>query len=128
MTDAYKRSLRCADCQVDTGTTGEWYMVRDAVWERAWPGTSQPDYVRTYDEPCRYILCIGCLEAQLGRELTRQDFVMGGNYGSPRLRDRWAQMPEQAAGIVTDEEFPASRRRLERHPRQGARAPARGEG
>jgi hypothetical protein len=99
MTDAYKRSLRCADCQVDTGATGEWYMVRDAVWERAWPGTSQPDYVRTYDEPCRYILCIGCLEARLGRELTRQDFVMGGNYGSARLRDRWAQMPEQAAKI-----------------------------
>ena len=29
---------RCADCNIGTITLGEWYMVRDDVWQHAWAG------------------------------------------------------------------------------------------
>jgi len=29
---------RCVDCGLGTNTAGEWYMVRDHVWEQAWAG------------------------------------------------------------------------------------------
>jgi hypothetical protein len=59
----------CADCGVNTSRIGEWYMVTDAVWEQAWPGTPRigTDYL--------HILCIGCLEQRLGRPLTAGDFT-----------------------------------------------------
>jgi len=29
---------RCCGCGVGTNVLGEWYMVRDTVWELAWRG------------------------------------------------------------------------------------------
>ncbi|WP_079170934.1 hypothetical protein [Streptomyces sp. CC53] len=59
----------------------EWYTVLDSVWEHAGAGEGG-------------ILCVGCLEARLGRRLRRRDFVDAAlndpDYGrhSPRLLSR----------------------------------------
>jgi hypothetical protein len=69
---------RCADCSIGTYTIGEWYMVRDEVWERAWAGRRKPWHAL----PGQEILCIGCLEKRLGRTLKPSDFtdsVEGGH-------------------------------------------------
>jgi hypothetical protein len=34
----------CADCGVGTHTLGEYYMVRDEVWEQAWAGRRKPRF------------------------------------------------------------------------------------
>jgi hypothetical protein len=49
----------CNDCDADVYGLGEWYMVRDRIWPDEVPGA----------------LCIGCLEARAGRELTPSDFA-----------------------------------------------------
>lgn len=53
---------RCRDCRVDTQRNGEYYMVHDEIWALA--GL----------DVCDGMLCIGCLERRLDRELTRADF------------------------------------------------------
>jgi hypothetical protein len=55
----------CADCGIGTIRLGEWYMVRDEVWEQAWCGRRKPWHVL----PGQEVLCIGCLEKRLGRTL-----------------------------------------------------------
>ena len=52
----------CMDCGVDTTKIDEYYGVRDEVWLEANPA----DFG---------ILCIGCLETRLGRQLNRADFT-----------------------------------------------------
>jgi hypothetical protein len=54
----------CVDCRWDTINLGEWYMVRDDVWEQACRREPKPAY-----------LCIGCLEERLSRTLTPDDFI-----------------------------------------------------
>lgn len=54
--------FNCAACSVDTLSIDEYYMVTDEVWETAWPARSG-------------MLCIGCLEDRLGRQLTASDFT-----------------------------------------------------
>ena len=85
MTDAEMRAcFRCRDCGLDTGGgpsgIDEYYGVHEAVWGAA--GMPREDGM----------LCIGCLEARLGRQLTHEDLT-----GAPinrifthssRLRDR----------------------------------------
>jgi hypothetical protein len=63
---------RCADCAVGTHTLGEWYMVKDHVWEQAWAGRRKSWHGKI---PGQEILCIGCLEERIGRTLTRHDFT-----------------------------------------------------
>jgi hypothetical protein len=58
---------RCSDCGTVTlspepGVRAEWYTVHDEVWAAAGA------------EPHGVILCIGCLEARLGRWLGPDDF------------------------------------------------------
>jgi hypothetical protein len=53
----------CADCGVDTNLNGEYYMVNDDMWE-----TAAEDVVDG-------MLCIGCLEDRIGRELELKDFA-----------------------------------------------------
>lgn len=71
----------CLDCHKDTYQMEEYYMVTDAVWEEA-----NPDHAG--------MLCIGCLEERLGRELEFKEFlwcplnVRNVYEGSERLRDR----------------------------------------
>jgi hypothetical protein len=72
----------CDDCGVCTHETDEWYMLKDAVWEAV-----------AGDE----VLCIGCVERRLGRELELCDFAeMEMNISdnqSERLRDRLSRHP-----------------------------------
>lgn len=74
----------CDDCGLLTAPDDgpdEWYTVRDDVWSAA--GASPDD-----------ILCVGCLEQRLGRELCSRDFIPSilndPGYGrhSERLVDR----------------------------------------
>ena len=57
----------CLDCGVDTQEIDEYYMVDWPVWEEATGGI--------YGGPPNGMLCIGCLETRLGRELTPDDFL-----------------------------------------------------
>lgn len=58
----YGRAFICLDCGVDTNELGEYYMLRDTVWEQALPAVDG-------------MLCIGCVEKRLGRELNGHDFI-----------------------------------------------------
>jgi hypothetical protein len=53
-------SSRCVDCDVDCYEIDEYYMVHDDVWPIA---------------PFGGMLCIGCIEARIGRRLTPTDFT-----------------------------------------------------
>ena len=74
-------SFNCMDCGIDTSLSHEYYMVRNRVWLQANP---QGDGM----------LCIGCLEESLGRQLTFKDFTNaplnrpGGWTQSERLINR----------------------------------------
>ena len=75
--------VHCGDCGTDTVQIGEFYMVHDALWAQAQDaGRACP------------ILCIGCIEARLGRRLRGPDFnaaplnFFAACGRSPRLRSR----------------------------------------
>lgn len=61
----------CADCGVGTFTIGEYYMVKDDIWEEAWAGRRKS----WTSLPGQEILCIGCLESRIGRTLMSCDFT-----------------------------------------------------
>jgi hypothetical protein len=64
----------CNDCaKRSKGCIADWYMVKRAVWEQAWPGTASRS---AKDVPMKHFLCIPCLERRLNRRLTRRDFDM----------------------------------------------------
>ena len=73
----------CLDCGFDTCYGKEYYMVHADVWKQS--GVS----------PNGGMLCDGCLEGRIGRELTGADFTDAPcNYifeGSDRLRDRMSR-------------------------------------
>lgn len=84
-------TTRCADCGFGAITGGEYYMVKDEVWEAAWAGRRKP----WHEVDGQQILCVGCLEARIGRTLTAFDFtgapINDVNFGgekSERLLDR----------------------------------------
>ncbi len=54
----------CLDCKVNTLYTEEYYMVNDYLWKSAFP-----------TEDTDGMLCVGCLEARIGRTLTPSDFT-----------------------------------------------------
>jgi hypothetical protein len=70
----------CRDC--GASTHAERYIVKDETWRQ-----SALDYRSG-------MLCVGCLEARLGRKLARGDFIFTPLniealwFGSERLRDR----------------------------------------
>ena len=72
----------CGDCGYPTNELGEfgdrvpgkreWYVVTDEVWEAAgMPLADHEDAVYSGEG----ILCVGCLERRLGRELVGADFA-----------------------------------------------------
>jgi len=68
----------CLDCGVDTFDIGEMYMVTDELWEHI---VGQIVLVFDDDGVCTErtgpglgMLCVGCFETRLGRELTPDDF------------------------------------------------------
>src|SRR5580765_6420547 len=63
----------CLDCGEPTCRNrrpSEWYMVHDHIWAQSGAPTRHVMDERT--QGC--YLCIGCLEARLGRQLTAADF------------------------------------------------------
>lgn len=72
----------CEDCELNVFEMREYYMIHDMVWGSV---------VR--QEHQHILLCIGCIEARLGRTLTPADFTFCGvnvcaNKKSMRLLDR----------------------------------------
>jgi hypothetical protein len=55
------RCFFCLDCNVNTCDIDEYYTLHDHIWLAANPKS-------------KGMLCIGCLEARLGRIVTRADF------------------------------------------------------
>jgi hypothetical protein len=78
---AGRKRFICLGCKVDTGKMGEHYMLRDEVWNKV--HTSAVG-----------MLCVGCVEVRLGRQLVPADFhpcyINNRNYGfrSSRLSQR----------------------------------------
>lgn len=78
------RGFECLDCGTNTSTICEYYMVHSYLWHLANP-----------DRP-EGMLCIGCLENRIGRQLRSGDFIhapinIEGAFGfvhSQRLRNR----------------------------------------
>jgi hypothetical protein len=65
-----RSSFLCLDCGVDTGAIDEEYRVTNELWARVNPGGEG-------------MLCIGCLEKRLGRELTPDDFLIWDDRDHP---------------------------------------------
>lgn len=61
-------SSRCKDCGIDTIESGQYYMVKPAIWAYAC-------YPETGKWPNGFMLCFGCLEERIGRSLTKSDFT-----------------------------------------------------
>jgi len=59
----FRRRFCCIDCGKCTHCSGEYYMVRDALWEAA--GIA----------PEGSMLCLADLERRIGRTLTTNDFT-----------------------------------------------------
>jgi hypothetical protein len=55
--------FECVDCRVNTNAINEYYMVNREVWLASGLKSNGG------------MLCIGCLEHRIGRELTRKDFT-----------------------------------------------------
>lgn len=55
-------SFLCLDCGQDTGKMREYYFVHTELW-------------LTVVSSAKGMLCVGCLEKRLGRELTAADFT-----------------------------------------------------
>lgn len=78
----------CVDCHVDTEAICEFFHVHDDVWAAATAGRGVPE---------GNVLCIGCVEARLGRQLTARDFTnarvnLFGKH-SARLKNRLTASP-----------------------------------
>lgn len=56
-----RRKFLCLDCKVDTGKAHEHYFINTDTW------------LSVVDSPIG-MLCVGCLEHRLGRELNSSDF------------------------------------------------------
>lgn len=79
------KEFECKDCSVNTMDIDEYYMVWDPIWQQA----GNPNGM----------LCIGCLEKRLGRELCAKDFsdalinaVSSSNFQSEHLVSRMTQI------------------------------------
>lgn len=71
-----ERDFSCYDCEVNTSEINEYYMVNFDLWNSV---------------ATNGMLCIGCLERRIGRQLVSSDFIdapinkMGG---SARMKSR----------------------------------------
>jgi hypothetical protein len=71
----------CADCRCSVGGIGEWCLLKNFVWEQAWPKTGQKS--SRAKMPMKHFLCVGCLEKRIGRKLTRADFDLRSTHNKP---------------------------------------------
>lgn len=56
-----RRRFRCLDCQIDTGKAHEHYFINTVTW-------------LSVVQTTKGMLCIGCIETRLGRQLIAADF------------------------------------------------------
>jgi hypothetical protein len=91
---AYDEPICCADRGEDTIMIGEWYMVHEEIWERAWSNI---------DPRARWhqILCIGCLERCIGRTLMASDFPAGIMCNDPKRRHISDRMRDRLTATVS---------------------------
>lgn len=71
-----RQNFLCVDCGICTHTINEYYMVRSYLWKTAMqanPKISERKRKRELD--LSTMLCLGCLEKRLKRELTPDDFT-----------------------------------------------------
>ncbi len=72
-----RKKFLCLDCKVDTGLAGEHYMLIDKTW-------------LSVVDSNKGMLCIGCIEKRLGRQLCPDDFnnsyVNNLNFGTRSVR------------------------------------------
>lgn len=54
----------CIDCGVNTSDIKEYYMVQWDLWEKYVP-----------EDNHNSMLCLGCLESRMGRQLVPNDFI-----------------------------------------------------
>ena len=66
-----RRKWMCLDCGKDTGRMHEHYFVTLDLWLMAVGGITG-------------MLCVGCLETRLGRQLVSSDFT-GAHINNPKL-------------------------------------------
>lgn len=88
---AVRLGTLCLDCGVNTAAIGEYYMLQEEVWAEA-----------TGPDGGNGMLCIGCLEKRLARQLKPCDFTdaavnLTWADRSPRLRSRVLGIEETAA-------------------------------
>jgi hypothetical protein len=76
---------QCADCGLGTIVARENYTVHGAVWDQAWPLARRKPWRKVAGQQ---ILCVGCLEHRIGRQLIANDFHTAGNDVSERLAAR----------------------------------------
>jgi len=71
-----KDPFECTDCGKNTSKINEYYMVHDSVW-----GAANMETNAAFEQGLTNIrrpdgmLCVGCLENRLGRQLTPADFT-----------------------------------------------------
>ncbi len=57
-----RKPFLCLDCHIDTGKANEYYYLKQDIWGKI-------------HNSIWGMLCIGCAEARLGRQLTKDDFT-----------------------------------------------------
>jgi hypothetical protein len=97
-------SVACPDCGLPPWhlleggrLVHEDFYVDDELWDAVCPDDEVHEWTEdgtTFREG-RFVMCIGCFERRLGRELTRADFTVGPNplFGIPpssRFLARWS--------------------------------------
>lgn len=75
----------CIDCHQDTGKIKEFYFINTNTWLTAL-GSKQG------------MLCIGCLEKRLGRELRQDDFP-NVTINSPRYGDKSQRLMQRMNNV-----------------------------
>lgn len=83
-----RRKFLCMDCRIDTGKTYEHYMLIDTTW------------VLIHNSN-RGMLCIGCCEARLGRQLTAWDFN-SSHVNNPKLHQMSDRLRSRLNNANTD--------------------------
>jgi len=71
----------CKDCNANIGWIGEWCLLKNSIWEKAWTATHQKSAHSKM--PMKHFLCIGCIEKRIGRQLTRRDFDLRSKHNRP---------------------------------------------
>jgi hypothetical protein len=104
-TEPEQPTAPCADCGTDTlpldpGKSAEFYMVHDHIWAAA--GMPPIPAMRDY-------LCVGCIEARLGHQLTAADFtdVDVNSISAEFARYAWSHRSGRLLGRLIDGMDPA---------------------